>query len=318
MLSLRDIFARISGRSKWLFFCYLAVSTLFSAVGCILISDNSFAIARQSTISITTSADNLPISILPTPNGEFGKTNNNTVTISTDNYTGYSLLVKSSATRAAVSSNEDEIVSISDSINKTTFSSSNTYSNQLGFKPSQYITSNAGVDTLVQNSDYLPLPSISGDLLARTNTANAQNSSDSYTLKFGARADTNLPSGTYTYTYVLVAVANSITYNVTFDDNTTDTVTNMPVPNPQTTTIDGGTAAADSYMTLSDAIPVRNEKKFAGWCDTTTTTDSVTGDDVCSGTLYQAGDDLPIDQTAGPMERRMVILQERVVKDITM
>ena len=251
-------------------------------------------------ISISTSADNLPISILPTPNGEFGKTNNNTVTISTDNYTGYSLLVKSSATRAAVSSNEDEIVSISDSINETTFSSSNTYNNQLGFKPSQYITSNAGVDTLVQNSNYLPLPSISGDLLARTNAANAQNSSDSYTLEFAARADTSLPSGAYTYTYVLVAVANSITYNVTFDDNTTDTVTNMPVPNPQTTTIDGGTAAADSYMTLSDAIPVRNEKKFAGWCDVATTTDGTTGNDVCSGALYKAGDDLPIDQTAAP------------------
>lgn len=300
MFRLRDIFARISGHSSWLFFYYLILITLSSAVGCILSPNDSFAVAKQSTISISTSADNLPISILPTPSGEFSKTNNNTVTVSTDNFTGYSLSIKSNDTRAAINSNNNEITSISSSINETTFSTSGTYNNQLGYKPSQFISSNGGVDTLVQNSNYLPLPSTSGDLLAKTSAANSQNSSDSYTLEFGARADTSLPSGTYTYTYVLVVVANSITYNVTYDDNTTDTVTNMPVPNPQAATIDGGTVAADSYITLSDDVPVRNEKKFAGWCDVATTTDTTTGDDSCSGTLYKAGDDLPIDQTAAP------------------
>ena len=263
-------------------------------------SNSVLAEAKQSTLSITTTDDELPLTITPSSDGEFGKTGNNTVTVTTDNYSGYSLSIKSSVSRGAVNSNDDEVESISSAVTEANFSSSSTYNNQLGYKPNQYVTSSGGIDTTVQNSDYLPTPSLSGDLLAKTSSANVTGTSDNYTLSFGARVDTTMPAGTYTYTYVLMAVANSIVYNVTFDDNTTDTVTNMPVPNPQTATIDGGTAAEDSYMTLSDAVPVRNEKKFAGWCDVATTTDQTTGDDICSGTLYEAGDDLPIDQTAAP------------------
>ena len=261
-------------------------------------SNSSYAIAKQSTISMSIQSSTLAAQILPTPGGTFGESNFATLSIGTDNYTGYKLSAVMQGGTDLLNDDNIAVPSITSTVTSQDFSSSSTYNNKWGFKPSQFISSSGGTDTIVSNSDFLPAPSGQGLLIANTSAANSTD--DSYTFSFGARVDTTLPAGSYRGTYVLVAVANSIVFNVTYDDNTTDTVTNMPVPNPQTATIDGGTVAADSYMTLSDAVPVRNEKKFAGWCDVATTTDTTTGDDVCSGTLYEAGDDLPIDQTAAP------------------
>ena len=266
---------------------------------CVFCLQNSvYGATVQSNLTMTVSDNLLEYSITPSPGGTFGKSSNNTISITTNNYTGYSLSIATNESTSMLNSDDVEIESISSSIDESTFSSNSSYNNQWGYKPSQYVTTNGGINTIVQNTNYLPAPSMSGDLLAVTNTANS--TANTYTLTFGARVDTTLPADTYSYTYILTAVTNSIVYNITYDDNTTDTVTNMPVPNPQTVTIDGSTPAEESYATLSDAIPVRNEKKFAGWCDVATTPDTTTGDDTCSGTLYEAGDDLPIDQTAAP------------------
>ena len=113
----------------------------------------------------------------------------------------------------------------------------------------------------------------------------------------------NLPADTYDTTYVLKVVANSIVYNITYDDNARqgETISGMPSPNPQVLEIDGGTPVADSYGTLSNAVPTMSAstiRTFGGWCTTTTTYNSNTGNDECAGTIYQPGDNYPIDQTA--------------------
>ena len=51
------------------------------------------------------------------------------------------------------------------------------------------------------------------------------------------------------------------TYTLNYYKNTTDTVTNMPVPNPQTETSNTGTVT----FTVSSAIPAREGYNFLGW-----------------------------------------------------
>ena len=265
---------------------------------------NVSAVAKQSTISISVSSGTLSAQILPTSDGVFSESNVGTVSVGTDNFTGYNLRFVTSGSSSLVNAGSDEIESIESPITQSLFSSDSTYNNKWGLRPSQYVSESGGIETVISNSDYLPAPSASGLLLARTSAANLVNNNqvvpDVYSISFGARVDISLPAGVYQGTYTLVAVPNSIVYNVTYDSNTTDTVTNMPSPNPQAAVIDGGTSVEDSYVTLSDAVPIRNDKKFAGWCDSMTSTDSSTGDDICSGTLYQTEDELPVDQTAGP------------------
>ena len=58
-------------------------------------------IAKQSTISVATDTNTLSATILASPTGEFGQSTNSTITISTDNYTGYTL--KFAATSSSTS-----------------------------------------------------------------------------------------------------------------------------------------------------------------------------------------------------------------------
>lgn len=276
-------------------FC-VVFSAIFYTLG--FSSNSVFAAATQSTISVSIQSGSLSINLMPSAGGTFGESNNATLSITTDNYTGYQLSLNMGDGTSLLNENDDAITSISSAISNQTFSTSSTYNNKWGIKPNQYISSSGGTDTVVSNTNFLPAPSGQGLVIDKTSAANSI--ANTYTFSFGSRVDMSLPAGTYTNTYVLIAVANSIVFNVTYDDNTTDTVTNMPTPNPQPTTIDGGTPAEDSYVTLSDVTPVRNDKKFAGWCDVATGTDATSGDDTCSGTLYKAGDELPVDQTAGP------------------
>ncbi|MBQ2622943.1 InlB B-repeat-containing protein [Candidatus Saccharibacteria bacterium] len=279
-------------RLRFSLVCLLFVGV---TVFCSLVSSHSvFAAAKQSTITVNMTQGILDISLTPDIDGRFGKSANSTIDVNTDNYTGYSMKIVSTGSTSLVDTNDDEIQSINSAINESTFVSDNNYVNKWGYVPSQYIDEN----TIVSNTNYLPAPSLEGDLLAKTNVANSAD--DTYTLSFGAKVDHQLPPGTYQYTFVLQIVANPIVYNITYDDNTSDNVTNMPTPNPQIVNIDGGTPVQDSYATLSENTPIRDGKRFAGWCDVATTIDPDTGDDLCSGVTYSASSDLPIDQTAGP------------------
>ena len=283
------------------------LSFALSVIVSVLLSDGMVhSIAKQSTISISVQSGTLSLNLMPSPEGNFGQSNNASVSVSTDNFTGYNLSIVSSGSSSLVNSNDDEVESISSAITQQAFSTSSSYNNQWGLKPSQYVTSSGGVDTTVSNSDFLPAPYGQSLVLAKTTSANALDGNDepiphTYTFNFGARVDTTLPAGTYTGTYILNIVANVVTYSVTYLSNTNETVTGMPSPNPQALEINGGTPAASSHAALSSAVPVMTSgtiKTFGGWCTVATTYNSNTGNDECSGTIYQPGDDYPIDQTA--------------------
>ena len=276
------------------------VAILCLMVNCFLVlpTDSASATAKQSTLSLGFDTEVLTASLVPSSTGTFIKSDDAEITVSTDNFTGYTLsLAASSNSTSLVNSNNDEITSVSAPVSESDFTNSSAYNNQWGLKPSQFISTSGGVNTVVQNANYLPAPDTTGTLIDVTSLANSVD--NTYTLSFGVRADQQLPTGTYSYTYVVRAVANDILYNVTFDKNTSETVTNMPSPNPQVLEIAGGTPLADSYAPLSSAIPTMtsDDQSFGGWCSVATTHNPVTDNDECSGITYQAGDDYPIDQT---------------------
>ena len=264
---------------------------------CAFVSVNSAqAIAKQSSITISQTTDSLAINLFPSASGSFGKSSNQTITVKTDNFTGYELKVMTeNSTDLIDESNNNTIPTLSGAIDEQTFTLNSTYNNRWGYKPSQYITTNNGVNTVVQNSNYLPAPSTTGDLIDVTNAANS--SANSYTISFAAKVDYQTATGTYEYTYLVQVVANDIMYSITYDPSTNMTVGSMPSPNPQGVTIDGGTAAAESYATLSRTIPTLAGMAFGGWCDVTPTLNQITLDFECSGTTYQPGGRYGIDQT---------------------
>ena len=285
--------------------CYFArcfVPSLFVGLTVLLSAfqiNSACGIAKQSTISVATDTNTLSATILASPTGEFGQSTNSTITVSTDNYTGYTLKFAATSSSTSLDNDDDDsIESISSAISENDFRTSGNYNNKWGYKPSQYITVNNGINTTVANTNFLPAPDVNGDTLDVTNAANS--TSNTYTLSFGARVNYDIPAGTYSNEFVIIALANTITYNVNYDDNTAETVTGMPSPNPQELLVDGGTPAAESYAKLSNAVPVMTSgtiRSFGGWCTVSTTYNSNTGNDECSGTIYQAGDDYPIDQT---------------------
>lgn len=238
-------------RFKHAFWAFLS---LVFGVWFFLPTDSAGAIARQSTLTLGFDTEVLSASLIPSATGTFVKSDDAEITVSTDNYTGYTLSVAATSDLTSlVNSNDDEITSISSAVTESNFTNNSTYNNQWGLKPSQIITTSGGVNTAVQNTDYLPAPDTTGLLLDVTSAANSTD--NTYTLSFGARVNQELPEGTYSYTYVVRAVANAIVYNVTYDENTLDTVSSMPSPNPQVLSVDGGTPTAESYATLSNAVP---------------------------------------------------------------
>ncbi len=273
--------------------CYraLAIIICFLATGLSLAFNNKpvGAIAKQSSLTLDISQRHATLQVTPLI---FGKTTDNTVTMSTDNFSGYTLKIFTSGSTSFTNAAGDEVESISSAVDESTFTSSSAYNNKWGYRPSQYVSEN----NTVENTDFLPAPSVEGDILAKTNSAN--NTDDSMTLSFGAKTGLDIPSGNYNYTYNLVLLANTIIYNITYDKNTTEDVSNMPNPNPQILSIDGGTPAEESYASLSNARPTRSDKSFRGWCDVPTTINATTGDYECSGTTYVPGESYPIDQTA--------------------
>ena len=283
-------------RKRFRFRLFIVLSMIAVGLISVLFASSVGAIAKQSTLTIDISSHTVLVNIPP---GTFGKSSDVTVDVSTDNFTGYTLSLIGAGSTSLISENDDEIESLSAAVDETTFSTNSNYDGKWGYKPSQYITTSNNINTVVQNTNFLPVPDTTGDILDITSAANSQD--NEYTISFGAKVGLDQPVGAYTYSYNIVAVANSIVYNVTYDDNTSETVTNMPNPNPQALTLAGGTPVAASYATLDDVVPIMTSGdpilSFGGWCDVATTINSTTNNYECSGTTYEAGDDYSIDQT---------------------
>ena len=164
------------------------------------------------SISMTVSTDNLTINMAPmSSSGEFAKSANMNIAVSTTSSSGYNLSIASSTGNTNLTSGSNSITSISSAISESTFSSSSTYNNQWGYKPSNLY--NSSTEQIVTNTDFRPLPGTAGEIIAKTKCANGTspctNPVDNYTLSIGTRTTNTTPEGNYVSdTFIIAAVTN--------------------------------------------------------------------------------------------------------------
>jgi len=251
-------------------------------VGALGVVDSTNTYATASTLSLGIDNNNLSLDIVPSMEGIFNSSANSNVTVSTNNATGYTLSIKANNSTALVNTADNTLTipSISTAVSESDFSSSSTYNNMWGFKPSKFNSAD--------NTDYLPSPSTTGDVLDTTSAANT--TANTYTLALGARIDNNTAPGNYNNAFSIMAIANAIPYTISYNANAgSDTVTGMPDPS----TVNSSTYA--EIVTLDSAEPVREGYKFLGWCTTQTTDGQACTD--AGGTGYSAGGTWTLDQT---------------------
>ena len=262
--------------------CYILTS-IFSFVSFSLLNSHPVSAA---TLSITISTDTLSTNVVsPNAYGTFATSNAADISISTNQFTGYTLGIKAAtsdqnATNLINTTDNTKVInSISSTLSESDFSASSNvqYNNQWGYKPSKF---NSSANT----TNYYPSPTVTGDTLDVTNASNS--TANTYTISFGTRINSDVTPGTYTNTYVITAVTNPIPYSITYNKNTTDNVTSMPTPNPAT----GGTY--DDHINLSSTVPVRSGYKFVSWCS------SNASETNCSGTSYQPSGVFAINQSS--------------------
>ena len=284
-------------------FNHLAVmmGLVFVAMLSLLSLDDVSAVPGTLTISIP---DTISLDVLPSASGTFASTSSN-ITVRTTYAHGYTLGIaaKTANSNALINTNDSSktIPSITSSVSESDFSSSTSYNNKWGYSPSKYNSAT--------NTNYLVAPT--STTMATLDKTSAANSTDNtYTIKLGARIDGTLAPGTYENTFVFTVTPNATPYTINYNQNTTDTVTNMPTPNPQT----GETFA--TTVNISNTVPARDGYLFKGWCNA-----QVADGATCSGTTYNpdgGGTSLSwtIDQTAVTNTINLYAMWEAEVYDI--
>lgn len=185
-----------------------------------------------------------------------------TVSVRTTNYTGYTLSLAAD-TSADLVGDSATIPTISLPDGTASLSSSD-------------ITNGYGYS--LDATNYKPVLTGDGSTLDSTNIANT--TANDYTLTFGANAEGNTPAGTYTKAFTVSAKANDTGYVISYNANAgSDTVGNMPSPNPNQGTISG------LSVYLSSTIPTRNNYTFLGWDE----------DSSATTPTYEAGDSFALD-----------------------
>ncbi len=228
-----------------------------------------FATASSLTLSIS---GNPTIELPPSAEGKFADSGDQTISVSTTHAAGYVLKVKASDTTTLKNtSGTVGFTSISSAISEETFDTS-AYNGKWGYKPSKL--------NGAENTNYLPSPTTTGSTIDSVSSATSNN----YTVSIGARADINTAIDNYSNTFVFTVTANPTPYTITYNANTTDTVSNMP------SNVDSTTSG---NVTIASNTPTRDGYNFQGWC-----TAQVADGASCTGVSYAAGETFEIDQTA--------------------
>ena len=266
----------ISGMLSGVFLAILSTLAIFPVA-------NSFsgaeaaAVISETTLAMTTSDIDLPITVTDIA-GTFATSDPASFTVTTNNYSGYTLNVHAKTDDEDYSkllNGEYVLNSISSAASdETGFNAGN-----WGFKPSK-VNSAA-------NNDYLPAPTYEGTTLDTTAVAN--NNANSYTIELGAKVSYAQVAGKYSNTFVLVALANPIAYSISYSANTEDASV-QGIPGTQSDEI------TTTAVELSSNVPTRTNYTFTNWCLGTVT--NIVGADSCDGTVYAPGDTYDINQTS--------------------
>jgi len=278
-----------------LLFLTISSLTIFPITRSVDPVDATAGVSNPSLTSLSLSSGHSTASVTATAvngSGTFVSSDSNDVAafaVNTNNYTGYELSIVGSddtgdLTTATVGEETPDSISSITSITSTSdFATTGSLNNKWGFAPSKYVSNNTVIDNTGVNQVFLPAPTTTPITLDKTSVANAID--NEYTLALGVRVDYTTPSGAYSNTFTLIALANPTPYNVTFNQNTADTVANMPTGL--------GSSTSATSITIPNTTPSRDNYTFAGWCDRK---DSI---NTCpsGGHTFQPGTSYGIDQT---------------------
>ena len=276
-------FSRISIKSRYSLWPHFSlVLALATSLG--LFSLVTPASAASSSLNLNLASNVISLDIDSTnANGTFKKSASNTISVTTDHYTGYTLSIKSTDTAASTTSpslknGSDTMPSITSSLTEEQFSSIGAinYNNKYGYLPSRICTTANGCTS---NTSFLPAPTLTGDILDKTSSANP--TANTYTMAIGARIDQTIPFGSYSNTFEVLLVANAIPYTIVYNDGV---VSDMPV--------DVDTTSMTNKIRISNNTPTRDGYTFNGWC-----TVRVADNESCTGTTYQPNAEYTLDQT---------------------
>ena len=259
--------------------------------------------SQSSSLTLDLASSSASVDLLVTdPEGSFAVSSSNAeFSITTNNFTGYTLSIMSSNDEGLLTStNGNSLSSITSAISLDTFAGSSSYNGKWGYRPSIY---NAAA-----NTSFLPSPTTTATTLDTTTAPNTS-TPNYYTIEIGVRSDYTTASSSYTNTFIITAVSNPINYTISYNSNTSDNVTNMP------TTQSSSTMATN--IVLSSDVPVRDGYDFMGWC--TVAPDTATPE-TCTGTTFQPGGDFGIDQTTlnNTTLYAMWVLIPTIMQDITL
>ena len=270
---------RFLGTASFSCLVLLSLLTVFPIVNHMDSAEAAYT-PSTSTLAIVSSKETASVDVTPTSStGTFVTSSTSDqaeFTVTTNNLTGYSLnILGTDVSGQLVNTNTGDILdTISSDTSESDFrnGSASLYSNKWGYRLNINNTT---------TTDFIAAPTTATSKTIYT-TSSPNTTSDNYKLGIGARVDYTKPSGTYTNTFVLTAVGNPISYQINYDDTTSDTsVANIP-------TNEGANNIEASGFTLSSTIPTRTGYTFNKWCDGTVTHTNL-GNSTCSGTQYAAG-----------------------------
>ena len=236
------------------------------------------------TLTMVTGQENASVNVTPiSSTGTFATsagTDMASFTITTSNYTGYTLSIKADddAGQLVNTSTGDTLDSITSNTTESDFinGAASAYTNKWGYR----VAINGATPT-----DFLPAPTTTASILDHTTVKNPT-TANTYTIALGTRVDYTKPVGTYTNTYTLTAVANPIAYvvkyydlqyttstaddaNITWDSpdsgSTANNATFHEIANNASSTNVSATITLTPPTTMT-----RNTYTFAGWCRNST------------------------------------------------
>lgn len=245
-------------------FFVLPLYVVFAVIGPTFEAKDSSATTHNfeiPSVSIST-IDDFSLEVAP---DEYDS-DSHSFTVSTTNYTGYTLSLKTTGQTR-------ELVNTSDSTKMVP-----TVSLPAG-QQSVVADDLSGYGYSMDGARYKPVPNPGASAVVRTKDSAG---SDTLSLTFGARVNIEIPEGEYTNDFALTVSANDGGYFIAYDENTPAVVSNMPNPNPEEGRVTG------LKIRLSDRRPVRSGYRFLGWSENKNATTAT----------YQPGDDYQISSTS--------------------
>ena len=230
--------------------------------------------------NLTTSTNSLDMEIKPNIDGTpvFSYSDLD-VTVATSNATGYYLTMNTTRADGALATTANDTLA-------TLSGTSNDYTCTIATASSCGFTTNRWGYKLAQDdaTAYQPVPGSTGSKIDEIYTTTNGVTSN---IRMGVKVNSSLTAGNYSTTMSFAATAHPTTYAVYYNAGAANTsVSSLPV-----TQSGAMNNAATTTVQLSSTVPTWSGHTFNKWCLGTVTSTEY-ADDTCSGTEYNAGDEI--------------------------